>query len=429
MDREDIKLPEEALFEASVLIRSILIGGRTFEYDTVELNLTTGSTFVIDISKLPNPGSSGGVDPSIGFGHVINSSNIAHDDQDLLWVGHSSFVDPARKIAIDRYMYLQFNMFFQFNTLDSTVNLTNLFFPENGWSSENFIGLEGRISHARPGSEEIRLTINVMFRVDQRQINRLPRFLYPPGDKLSAIRDAFGIRFQSTLSRANSHLTLNNDVTLTRGPSTDLYTPNPATKVSFALNHGTTNRLLGVSRTQGRTNAFPVPVFSSFYCGGIPTTTANYSTLFVKQNIARNMLAGVTLDASKDGNPGVETSITVTSSTTNASIDMDFIAPMPRYTSNGAVNPGVKYDITLSSGAATCYVVDFGGVSRDLIHHAINITGDPAGTNRRVYLRSFTTLTRGTQTTVTITRAMMILFPTTETATSSSFTINYSDTQ
>ncbi len=415
MDREDIKLPEEALFEASVLIRDILIGGRTLEHDAAKLNLTTGSKFLID-QRMP-----GRVNP--GFSHVVNADDVSYDGQDLLWVGHSSFVDPARKIAIDRFMYLSF--FLRIPPITGS-NRTQRAFPESIWGSENFIGFNTR---RIPTSNTI--SINVLFRIDQRQLSRIPEFWYPVAIKADYSPDTLPHVFAPP-THPESDLTIQNDLTLTLGPSTDLYTPNPNTKVSFTLNHGSANRVLDVSRTQGRTNAFPVPVFNSYYCGGIPTTSANYSTLFVRQTIARDMLQVAILDASKDGDPGVETSITVTGIGSNTSIDMDFIAPMPRYTSNGTVNPGVKYDITLLTGAATCYVVDFGGVNRFSIHRTINITGDtflPLSAAKRTYLRSFTTLTRGTQTTVTITRAMMILFPTTETATRSTFTINYSDKQ
>ncbi len=418
MDREDIKLPEEALFEASVLIRDILIGGRTLEHDAAKLNLTTGSKFLID-QRMPTVVSRDTrVNP--GFSHVVNADNVSYDGQDLLWVGSSSFVDPARKIAIDRFMYVSFSL--RIPPITGS-NKTQRAFPESIWESENFIGFDSSLLNI-VGT----ITVDVLFRIDQRHISRLPEFWYPVAIKPD-YNPGVSAHIFGPPAHPESDLTIQNDVTLTVGPSTDLYTPNPAVKVPFTINHVSARRFLVVSRTQGRTNAFPVPVFSSYYCGGIPTRSPNYSTLFVRQTIASTMLIGAVLDATKDGDPGVESSITITRGSLTGHIDMDFIVPMPRYTSNGAVNPGVKYDITLLTGAATCYVVDFGGTSRDLIHQALNIPGDPVGSNKRAYLRSFTTLTRGTQATVTITRAMMILFPVRETATSSTFTINYSDKQ
>ncbi len=421
MAENNIELPQSVLVEIRNLLQATI--------DTHSVPTLRSQTVTVrldDYFKVDTRGVNVGEgSPSFGFGEAIANRGNLIPGQFALWVDRSAFVDPARKIALDRFLYLSLNIEVNTRTSNAATVLESVF-PYSVWGGENLIGLTSRAINSRGSSSFADFTI--IFRIDQRHINRLSRFLYPPGIQQHQIGSRSVVLGAG--ARVRSNLKVLSTCNMTRGPSAPLHSPTGTTTTFFIL---TDDPKAMLSRHPARTNAanpdWNVPTFvaARYYGGIVAVATTNYDKLFFKANIPGSFTYATSIDAAGETDPNAETSLTCAASLTST-IDLDCPAIMPRYTNSGQTNPGVTFSITLTSGASTCYILDYGTTPSANLAAYVNIAGatTPNYSNNRFFCRGFYTLTRGTAKTVTITRGMMILFPSTNTTDRSDFSLSYS---
>ncbi len=430
--RKEQKLTDDFLGQVRQWVSTINLPGMP---TPSAFEMPVGTTFNINTDVSP---VSPAIRTDLFLGNITNGPISLRQKQQRLWNTGGLYSDPLSRIFIDRHMYLRIDIRSD-NLTSSSASFLPGIYPRLGTSDINSSSADSHIAlnagvrqpgYVNPGTTSVNgssyYTISFVFRLEPDLINEFARFMY------IAITKGMPFAWRGETTPAQSPLTifygapfavtLLNTVKIDRGVA-NYHRPLGKT-LRFTLNHGTTNRLIRISRTTAKTDGHQsshAPVFNAYYCGGVPTATENYDEFFVKINMHPNYFQGAIQD-NTGSDRAAGTLTTITAGTTQ--IPVDWLVSSSRSISNAGAT-GTSINISLISGADSIYIVQYYRNTGTNVNETRLIQRRTSANSGYKFLMSgFTELRRGANITKTWNGPIMILIPSSVTVTSSVIEIN-----